>query len=121
CAQEGHVRTALSEKKFGTANRHAMSAVIRIPAAFHRVKNNIDSIVLVTVVPRRPYDQLALSSFTGSPLARTSDTIERICRTRTPSEISTSIWSSSTTLVTLPTSPPLVTTVSPRRSALTIC
>jgi hypothetical protein len=49
-------------------------------------------------------DSAALSSFTGSPLARTSLTIERICRTRTPSAISTSIWSSSTTLVTLPTS-----------------
>jgi len=34
------------------------------------------------------------SSFTGSPLARTSATMERICRTRTPSAISTSIWSS---------------------------
>jgi hypothetical protein len=35
--------------------------------------------------------QLALSSFTGSPFARTSLTIERIWRTRTPSAISTSI------------------------------
>src|ERR1700758_3062014 len=60
-------------------------------------------------------NQAALSSLTGSPLARTSLTMPRICRTRTPSAISTSIWSSSTTFVTLATRPPLVTTVSPRR------
>src|SRR5260370_7927056 len=57
----------------------------------------------------------SLFSFAGSPLARTPEIFCRICRTRTPSEISNSIWSSSTTLVTLPTSPPEVTTVSPRR------
>jgi hypothetical protein len=59
------------------------------------------------------------SSLTGSPLARTPVIIERTCRTRTPSAISTSICSSSTTLVTLPTSPPDVTTVSPRRKFFT--
>src|SRR5882724_87630 len=64
--------------------------------------------------------QLAVpSSFAGSPLARTPEIIWRIWRTRTPSEISTSIWSSSTTLVTLPTRPPEVTTVSPRRMFFT--
>jgi hypothetical protein len=57
----------------------------------------------------------SLFSFAGSPLARTPEIICRICRTRTPSEISNSIWSSSTTFVTLPTRPPEVTTVSPRR------
>src|SRR6516225_4007023 len=66
----------------------------------------------------RARSQLA-SSLTGSPLARTPVTIERTWRTRTPSAISTSIWSSSTTLVTLPTSPPEVMTVSPRRKFLT--
>ncbi len=91
CAHDGHFRIALSEKKFGKANRHTTSAVSRIPAAFHRVKNNIDTIVLVAIAPRWPRIRGQLSSFTGSPLARTSDTIERICRTRTPSEISTSI------------------------------
>src|SRR6476469_6012885 len=45
---------------------------------------------------------LVSSSLTGSPLARTSLTIERICRTRTPSATSISTWSSSTTLVTRP-------------------
>ena len=44
CAQDGHVRTVLSEKKFGSANRHTTSAVSRMPAAFHRVKNNMDSV-----------------------------------------------------------------------------
>jgi len=51
------------------------------------------------------------------PLARTSLTIERICRTRTPSAISTSTVVVNN-LVTLPTRPPLLTTVSPRRNAL---
>jgi hypothetical protein len=41
CANEGHARTALSEKKFGKANRHTTSAVSKMPAAFHRVKNNM--------------------------------------------------------------------------------
>jgi hypothetical protein len=41
CANVGHARTALSEKKFGKANRHTTSAVSKIPAAFHRVKNNM--------------------------------------------------------------------------------
>ena len=54
CAHDGHVRSVLSEKKFGKANRHTMNAVSRIPAAFHRVKNNIDTIVLVTIAPRPP-------------------------------------------------------------------
>src|SRR5712664_1250827 len=63
----------------------------------------------------RANDQLA----DVSPLARTPEIICRICRTRTPSEISNSIWSSSTTLVTLPTRPPEVTTVSPRRMFFT--
>src|SRR4029079_8799588 len=58
-------------------------------------------------------------SLAGSPLARTPEIICRIWRTRTPSEISNSIWSSSTTLVTLPTRPPDVTTVSPRRMFFT--
>ena len=53
CAHDGHVRSVASEKKFGTAKRHTMSAVSRIPAAFHRVKNNIDTIVLVTIAPRQ--------------------------------------------------------------------
>jgi hypothetical protein len=48
-------------------------------------------------------------------LARTSFTIDRICRTRTPSASSISISWSSTTLTTRPIRPPLVTTVSPRR------
>src|ERR1700730_16307622 len=54
CAHDGHVRSVLSEKKFGKAKRHTMNAVSRIPAAFHRVKNNIDTIVLVTIAPRQP-------------------------------------------------------------------
>jgi len=43
-----------------------------------------------------------------------------ICRMRTPWAISISIWSSSTTLVTLPTVPPDVMTLSPRRRFFTI-
>ena len=41
CANDGHARTVLSEKKFGNANRHATSAISKMPAAFHRVKNNM--------------------------------------------------------------------------------
>src|SRR5271154_3253760 len=41
CAQVGQRFTVLSLKKFGTANRHMTSAVSTMPAAFHRVKNNI--------------------------------------------------------------------------------
>src|SRR5271169_3805123 len=48
CAQAGHLRITFSGKKLGTANRHTTSAVSRIPAAFHRVKNNMDSIVLAS-------------------------------------------------------------------------
>jgi len=46
----------------------------------------------------------------GSPFARTPVTIERTWRIRTPSAISTSIWSSSTTLVPCD-EPPLVMSV----------
>src|SRR5262249_45500295 len=110
--------------------RHTTSAVRIMPSAFHRVKYNIDLTCQIRETPRakaRDNDQLAdvsslagsLLSLAGSPLARTPWIICRICRTRTPSEISNSIWSSSTTLVTLPTRPPVVTTVSPRRMFLT--
>src|SRR5262249_14204891 len=65
---------------------------------------------------------LDVSSFTGSPLARTSAIMERAWRTRRPSAISISISvaSSSTFLVTRPISPPDVTMVSPRRMFLSI-
>ena len=122
---------SLSEKKFGTANRHTTSAMSRIPAAFHRVKNNMKRLSSLRSrlasrsefeVGKRAPRQVSLRRLPSParPWRALRDTIERICRTRTPSEISTSIWSSSTTLVTLPTRPPLVTTVSPRRSALTM-
>ena len=69
----------LSGKKFGTANRHTTSAVSKIAAAFHRVKNNMEFAIprygpLPAACPatRMTKWQLALSSFTGSPLARTS-------------------------------------------------
>ena len=102
-----------------------MNVVSRIAIAFQREKCRA---WILTVPVRASIDALEAvdarslrrrSSLTGSPLARTPDTIERTWRTRTPSAISTSIWSSSTTLVTLPTSPPEVTTVSPRRKFLT--
>ena len=38
---DGQVFTIRSGKKFGTANKHTSSAVSRIAAAFHRVKNNM--------------------------------------------------------------------------------
>ncbi len=66
CAHDGHVRTVLSEKKFGTANRHTTSAVIKILAAFHRVKNNIDTLVLVTI---RPGVQIPKFASVGGTLA----------------------------------------------------
>src|SRR6186713_1983079 len=59
-------------------------------------------------------------SLTGSPLTRTSVTVPLSTRTRVFSAISTSISLSSRTLVTLPTMPPPVTTVSPRRMLATI-
>src|SRR5262249_4204981 len=62
----------------------------------------------------------AAVSFAPSPLVRTSDTVDLITRTRVFSAISTSISASSRTFVTLPMMPPLVTTVSPRRTLATI-
>src|SRR6185369_18022266 len=53
CAQDGHLRSVLSETKFGTANRQTITAVSRIATTFHREKNNIDAIVLVTAAPCR--------------------------------------------------------------------
>jgi hypothetical protein len=41
CAQLGQREIVSAEKKFGSANRHTKSAVSRIAAAFHRVKNNM--------------------------------------------------------------------------------
>ena len=71
---------------------------------------------VITLTPTDP----ALTERIRQAVDQSIQIIERICRTRTLSAISTSTWSSSTTLVTLPTRPPLVTTVSPRRNALTI-
>ena len=42
CAQLGQDFTMRSGMKLGTANRHTTSAVSKIAAAFHRVKNNMD-------------------------------------------------------------------------------
>src|SRR6201986_5451698 len=53
CAQDGQVRSVLSEKKFGTAKRETIAAMSRVAAAFHREKNNIEAIVLVTAAPPR--------------------------------------------------------------------
>ena len=60
------------------------------------------------------------AALTGSPLVRTSEIMARTTLTRTPSAISTSISGSSITFVTLPTMPPVVTMVSPRRTFLII-
>jgi hypothetical protein len=58
--------------------------------------------------------RVSVNCLTGSPLARTSDIIWRTTRTRTPSAISSWISRSSMIFEILPTSPPEVTTVSPR-------
>src|SRR5579859_5115337 len=54
CAHCGQRAIVLSEKKFGTANRHTTSAVSKIAAAFHREKNNIDLRHSSLRPPRRP-------------------------------------------------------------------
>ena len=59
------------------------------------------------------------ASFTGSPLARTSEIMARDTRTRTLGAISSSSSAGWVALVTLPIRPPVVTIVSPRRTALT--
>src|ERR1700749_1599320 len=65
CAQDGQVRSVLSEKKFGTAKRHTIAAATRIAAAFHREKNNTDAIGLVTAAPPPPQSREAARS--GGP------------------------------------------------------
>src|SRR5262245_45569504 len=62
---------------------------------------------------------VSASSLTGSPRARTSEIDDFNTRIRTFSAISRVISFSSSTLWTLPTMPPPVTTVSPRRTFLT--
>src|SRR5262245_1308604 len=62
---------------------------------------------------------VSASSLTGSPRARTSEIDDFNTRMRTFSAISRVISLSSSTLWTLPTMPPPVTTVSPRRTFLT--
>ena len=74
CAQPGQDLYHRLGKKLGNAKAHTTKAVSRIEIVFQREKYIMD-----LIAADRCRDQLdAPSSFTGSPLARTSATIERI-------------------------------------------
>src|SRR5436190_15712726 len=62
CAQLGQCLITFSEKKLGKARRHTARAVSKIAAAFQRVKNNIDCVVLTL---RRRLQHGALPSSAG--------------------------------------------------------
>ncbi len=87
CAHAGQPLTTCSEKKLGTVKPHTKTAVTRMATIFHRAKYNIGSNHSAAGGPQ----PAALSSFTGSPLTRTSATMLLTCRTLTPSAISISI------------------------------